>query len=186
MSPAELLSIKWEQVGEISAQDIWNLVKKLTKVEEKYKASSLLHLSSKHSYSKWPGQVGHDDWRESGHGQEARAHQPWRSHPAGLQQIDLSLAASGWRPLCRLACFVQEVVHGWFPGLCRYREALEAYSIKLRLNSSRFDIMIMTRFKSIVSSWLNISCPNNYGVMHKLVLTLNFDSPSWNSPSNKP
>ena len=33
MSPAELSSIKWEQDGEMSPQDTWNLVKKLTKVE---------------------------------------------------------------------------------------------------------------------------------------------------------
>ena len=52
MSPNELSSLKWEQDGEMSAQDIWNLVKKLTKVEEQDKASSLLHLSSKHIHSK--------------------------------------------------------------------------------------------------------------------------------------
>ena len=52
MSPAELSSIKWEQDGEMSAQDTWTLVKKLTKVEEQDNASSLLHLSSKHSHSK--------------------------------------------------------------------------------------------------------------------------------------
>ena len=52
MSPAELSSIKWDQDGEMSAQDTWNLVKKLAKVEEQDKASSLLHLSSKHSHSK--------------------------------------------------------------------------------------------------------------------------------------
>ena len=52
MSPAELSSIKWEQDGEMSAQDPWPLVKKLTKVEEQDNASSLLHLSSKHSHSK--------------------------------------------------------------------------------------------------------------------------------------
>ena len=52
MSPAELSSIKWENDGEMSAQDTWTLVKKLTKVEEQDKASSLLHLSSKHSHSK--------------------------------------------------------------------------------------------------------------------------------------
>ena len=52
MSPAELSSIKWEKDGEMSAQDTWILVKKLTKVEEQDKASNLLHLSSKHSHSK--------------------------------------------------------------------------------------------------------------------------------------
>jgi len=52
MSPAELASIKWEQDGEMSAQDIWSLVKKLSKVEEQDKASSLLHLSSKHRHSR--------------------------------------------------------------------------------------------------------------------------------------
>lgn len=51
MSPAELSSIKWENDGEMSAQDTWTLVKKLTKVEEQDKASNLLHLSSKHSHS---------------------------------------------------------------------------------------------------------------------------------------
>ena len=34
MFPAELSSIQWDQGGEMSAQDTWNLVKKLTKVEE--------------------------------------------------------------------------------------------------------------------------------------------------------
>ena len=52
MSPAELSSIKWEKDGEMSAQDTWTLVKKLTKVEEQDKASNLLHLSSKQSNSK--------------------------------------------------------------------------------------------------------------------------------------
>ena len=52
MSPAELSSIKWEKDGEMSAQDTWTLVKKLTKVEEQDKASNLLHLSSKHIHSK--------------------------------------------------------------------------------------------------------------------------------------
>ena len=52
MSPAELSSIKREKDGEMSAQDTWTLVKKLTKVEEQDKASNLLHLSSKHSHSK--------------------------------------------------------------------------------------------------------------------------------------
>ena len=52
MSPAELSSIKWEKDGEMSAQDTWILVKKLTKVEEQDKASNLLHLSSKYSHSK--------------------------------------------------------------------------------------------------------------------------------------
>ena len=52
MSPAELSSIKWEQDGEMSAQDTWTLVKMLTKVEEQDKASNLLHLSSKHIHSK--------------------------------------------------------------------------------------------------------------------------------------
>ena len=52
MSPTELSSIKWEQDGEISAEDTWTLVKTLTKVEEQYKASNLLHLSSKYIHSK--------------------------------------------------------------------------------------------------------------------------------------
>ena len=52
MSPSELSSSIWENDGEMSAQDTWTLVKKLTKVEEQDKASNLLHLSSKHSHSK--------------------------------------------------------------------------------------------------------------------------------------
>ena len=52
MSTAELSSIKWEQDGEMSAQDNLTLVKTLTKVEEQDKASNLLHLSSKHTHSK--------------------------------------------------------------------------------------------------------------------------------------
>jgi len=54
MSPAELSSMKWESDGELSSQDTWNLVKKLTKVEEQTKASNLLQLSSKHSHAKRP------------------------------------------------------------------------------------------------------------------------------------
>ena len=34
-----------------------------------------------------------------------------------LQQDDLSIGAAGWLQLCRLACSVQEVGHGRFPGL---------------------------------------------------------------------
>ena len=51
MSNSDLSSLKWEADGEMSAQDTWTLVKRLTKVEEQEKASSLLHLSSKHSHS---------------------------------------------------------------------------------------------------------------------------------------
>ena len=54
MSAAELSSIRCEKDGEKSAQDTWTLVKKLTKVEEQYRASNLLHLSSKYSHSKRP------------------------------------------------------------------------------------------------------------------------------------
>ena len=52
MSPSDLSSLKWEDDGEMSAQDTWDLVKRLAKVEEQEKASSLLQLSSKHSHSK--------------------------------------------------------------------------------------------------------------------------------------
>ena len=52
MSPSELSSLKWEPDGEMSPQDTFNLVRKLSKVEEEEKASNLLHLSSKHSHSK--------------------------------------------------------------------------------------------------------------------------------------
>ena len=51
MSSSDLSSLKWEADGEMSAQDTWILVKRLTKIEEQEKASSLLHLSSKHSHS---------------------------------------------------------------------------------------------------------------------------------------
>ena len=51
MSP-DLSSIKWEDDGEMSAQDTWKLVCKLTKIEEQQRASNLLHLSSKHRHSK--------------------------------------------------------------------------------------------------------------------------------------
>jgi hypothetical protein len=50
MSPTELSSLKWGDDGELSSQDTWNLVNRLTKVEEETKASNLLHLSSKHSH----------------------------------------------------------------------------------------------------------------------------------------
>ena len=52
MSPSDLSSLEWEEDGEMSAQDTWDLVTRLAKVEEQEKASSLLHLSSKHSHSK--------------------------------------------------------------------------------------------------------------------------------------
>jgi len=51
MSPSELSSIQWEEDGEMFARKTWHLVRRLTKVEEHSKASNLLHLSSKHSYS---------------------------------------------------------------------------------------------------------------------------------------
>lgn len=52
MSPSELSSLKWESDGELSSQDTWNLVRKLTRVEEGGKASNLLHLSSKHLHAR--------------------------------------------------------------------------------------------------------------------------------------
>ena len=52
MSPSDLSSLKWEADGEMSAQDTWDLVKRLAEVEEQEKASNLLQLSSKHSHSK--------------------------------------------------------------------------------------------------------------------------------------
>ena len=50
MSPTDLSSLKWGDDGELSSQDTWNLVNRLTKVEDETKASNLLHLSSKHSH----------------------------------------------------------------------------------------------------------------------------------------
>ena len=50
MSPTDLSSLKWGDDGELSSRDTWNLVNRLTKVEEVTKASDLLHLSSKHSH----------------------------------------------------------------------------------------------------------------------------------------
>ena len=52
MSPSDLSSLEWEADGEMSAQDTWDLVNRLAKVEEQEKASSLLQLSSKHIHSK--------------------------------------------------------------------------------------------------------------------------------------
>ena len=52
MSPSDLSSLEWGADGEMSAQDTWDLVRRLAKVEEQEKASSLLQLSSKHSHSK--------------------------------------------------------------------------------------------------------------------------------------
>ena len=53
MSAVELSSIKWEENGEMSAQDALNLVCQLTKTEEHDFASSRLELetSSAHSSS---------------------------------------------------------------------------------------------------------------------------------------
>jgi len=52
MSPSDLSSLEWEADGEMSAQDTWDLVNRLAKIEEQEKASSLLQLSSKRSHSK--------------------------------------------------------------------------------------------------------------------------------------
>ena len=52
MPPTDLASLKWEDDGELSSQDTFNLVQRLTKTEEVEKASDLLHLSSKHSHAK--------------------------------------------------------------------------------------------------------------------------------------
>jgi|TARA_B100001059_G_scaffold205643_1_gene215843 hypothetical protein len=46
MSAVELSSIKWEENGEMSAQDALNLVCKLTKTEEHDLASSQLELDA--------------------------------------------------------------------------------------------------------------------------------------------
>ena len=54
MSLFEFSSSKWDQDGEISAQDTWTLLQKPTKVGSQDKASSLLHLSSKHIHSMYP------------------------------------------------------------------------------------------------------------------------------------
>ena len=52
MPASDLSSLEWEANGEMSAQDTWDLVTRLVKVEEQEKASSLLQLSLKHSHSK--------------------------------------------------------------------------------------------------------------------------------------
>ena len=52
MSPTELSSLKWENDGELAAQDIWTLVQKLSKTETCRHASNLLHLSSKHRHAR--------------------------------------------------------------------------------------------------------------------------------------
>ena len=52
MSSHHLSSLKWSEEGELSPQDTWNLVTKLTKVEDESKASNLLHLSSKHTHAR--------------------------------------------------------------------------------------------------------------------------------------
>ena len=46
MSSVEISSIKWEENGEMSAQDALNLVCKLTKTEEHDLASSQLELDA--------------------------------------------------------------------------------------------------------------------------------------------
>ena len=52
MPTNNLSSLKWNEEGELSPQDIWNLVTKLTKAEDASKASNLLHLSSKHTHAR--------------------------------------------------------------------------------------------------------------------------------------
>ena len=46
MSAVELSSIKWEENGEMSAQDALNLVCQLTKIEENVLASSQLEVET--------------------------------------------------------------------------------------------------------------------------------------------
>ena len=60
MSAHHLSSLKWSDEGELSPQDTWNLVTKLTKTEDQSKASNLLHLSSKHSHAK--SKTTHKKW----------------------------------------------------------------------------------------------------------------------------
>lgn len=52
MPANNLSSLKWNEEGELSPQDTWNLVTKLTKSEDDSKASNLLHLSSKHIHAR--------------------------------------------------------------------------------------------------------------------------------------
>ena len=54
MSRADIASIKWEEDGEFSLQDTFNLVNLLAKIEDQEKVSALLHLSSKHRHSRLP------------------------------------------------------------------------------------------------------------------------------------
>ena len=51
MSAVELSSIKWEENGEMSAQDALNLVCQLTKIEEHDLASSRLELETISAHS---------------------------------------------------------------------------------------------------------------------------------------
>ena len=51
MSAVELSSIKWEENGEMSAQDALNLVCQLTKIEEHDLASSRLELETSLAHS---------------------------------------------------------------------------------------------------------------------------------------
>jgi hypothetical protein len=51
MSAVELSSIKWEENGEMSAQDALNLVCQLTKIEEHYLSSSRLELETSSAHS---------------------------------------------------------------------------------------------------------------------------------------
>lgn len=51
MNSSQLSSLKWEENGEMSAQDTWNLVRQLSKTEDHDRASNLLQLSSKHRHA---------------------------------------------------------------------------------------------------------------------------------------
>ena len=64
MTTSDLSSLKWEDDGEMSAQDTWNLVRQLTKVEDEQRASALLHLSSKHRHSKCKGNEAQKDFED--------------------------------------------------------------------------------------------------------------------------
>ena len=51
MPPERINTLKWESNGELSAHDVFELVKRLNHQEQPARSSQLLHLVNKHRHS---------------------------------------------------------------------------------------------------------------------------------------
>jgi hypothetical protein len=50
MSPEKLNTLKWDANGELSAQDVFELVKRIKHQEQPDRSNQLLHLVNKHHH----------------------------------------------------------------------------------------------------------------------------------------